>query len=241
MGKRKKSLDNAPEKKHSKGTQQSPGEQKKNSRKKLGHAPSGGKSVQQTRVTFQKPLTVGVLEHVESCMETAMLSVMSRKISLRQVVQGQLTSLTQRFLRQCKNAKFPSTKLNNLKSLKKNVLQEQRITEELEETMHSLDCKLEKAVENAQTAKDSILLLEEKIENLEQEASGSDTINVITSKANGLQLPKVSYTVPTMQDNFQNLKNPSMLLEELCVIQSTPAAVDLCRIIEKSYSVIDAM
>uniref|UniRef100_A0A8C5Q5F3 Centromere protein Q n=1 Tax=Leptobrachium leishanense TaxID=445787 RepID=A0A8C5Q5F3_9ANUR len=201
----------------SKHVQHSPGARKQK-HKKSGPGSPGSRSVQKTRVTFQNPLATAVIEHIESCIHTATL-----------------------LLRHCKNAKFPSTKLSNLKSLRRNILEEERATQELDETMNSLDGELQKAIANANASNDSITDQEEKIDSLKQKVLESDDFKIITSKSDALQLPKASYQAPTMQEYFKSLKNPSGLLKELGVMQYTPVADEMRRVIENCYAEIDAL
>uniref|UniRef100_A0A8C5WEY9 Centromere protein Q n=1 Tax=Leptobrachium leishanense TaxID=445787 RepID=A0A8C5WEY9_9ANUR len=236
---RKKKMSRS-KKEASKHVQHSPGARKQK-HKKSGPGSPGSRSVQKTRVTFQNPLATAVIEHIESCIHTATLVVLARKHSVSHPVREQLTAFTQRLLRHCKNAKFPSTKLSNLKSLRRNILEEERATQELDETMNSLDGELQKAIANANASNDSITDQEEKIDSLKQKVLESDDFKIITSKSDALQLPKASYQAPTMQEYFKSLKNPSGLLKELGVMQYTPVADEMRRVIENCYAEIDAL
>ncbi|KAM8924598.1 centromere protein Q [Pelodytes ibericus] len=244
MSQRKKTPRKNPDagsfKKPSKSMRQSPGEKKQKSLKKR-HVASENKPTRRSRVTFQKPLTAGVAEHIESCMESAILSVLSKKLPVRQSIQEELTAFKHRLLRHCKNAKFPSTKLGSLKNLRRNMLEEQQIMDDIEENLTSLEGEIERSVENAHTTKESIDLLEDKIQKLKQEELGSDNLEMKMSNSDALQIPKASYQAPTLQENAQKLKNPTSLLKELNVMQSHPAAIDMFRLIEKSHAEIDAL
>ncbi|XP_053306443.1 uncharacterized protein LOC128468708 [Spea bombifrons] len=209
------------------------------SNKTLGHDPSQCKSAQRNRVTFQKPLATGISAHIENCMETAILSVVGRKVALRQSVQEQLIFFKKRLVQHCKNVKFSSTKMGNLKSIGKNLLEEQQRMGETEEILKCLEVEVEKAVENAETTMNCITHLEKKIENLKQLDFGNDSLEVIHTNLDAFQLPKASYHAVLMQEKAQMLKNPSMLLKELQVLQSATASFNLSRLIEKCHTEIN--
>ncbi|XP_053549757.1 centromere protein Q [Bombina bombina] len=208
--------------------------------KAQGHEPPQ-KSIRVTQTAEQKPLTTSVIEHIQCCIETAMLSVLSRKIPGRQVIQELLTSLKQRLLRQCKKMKAPSTKLGNLKHLRRDLADEQNRMEANEAALKSLEDELKKAVETTQRIEEEIVPLQEKLDHLRPELEEEQQLEDGSLNSDALQIPKTSFETVTTQENVQLLKNPNLLLKELCLIESTPAAKDLRRLIEKSYAETDKL
>ncbi|KAG9469883.1 hypothetical protein GDO78_019446 [Eleutherodactylus coqui] len=86
------------------------------------------------------PLKADVIQHIESCMNTAVMSVLGRKqVTAFEPVQVHLSRLKQRLLQLCKNMKLPATKLGNLRNLAKDLQEEQHRMEKYEDTLESLN------------------------------------------------------------------------------------------------------
>ncbi|KAM4622493.1 centromere protein Q isoform 3-T4 [Discoglossus pictus] len=201
----------------------------------------GSKVVRVSKTENYKPLTASVTEHIQGCIETAMLSVLSRKLSGWQSVQEHLTPLKQRLLQHCKTIKAPSTKLGNLKCLLKEIAEEQCRIKANEAALTSLVHELDMAVETAQRIEEEIVPLQEKFDRLKGETMEDEELKVNHTNADILQLPKASFQAPTVQENVRLLKNPELLLKELCLLESTPAAMDMRKLIEECYRETDAL
>ncbi|MEE6518752.1 hypothetical protein FKM82_029939 [Ascaphus truei] len=146
-------------------------------------------------------------------------------------------------LRHCHSMKVPATKLGNLKSLRRDLAEEQHRMEANEVTLQALQDDIEKAVQTAHRIEEDIVPLEEKVETLKREADERRDQQLEVNHANSgtLQLPKATFRAPTMHEDVRMLKNPDLLLKELRVIEETSAAMDLRRLIEKSYAETDAL
>ncbi|KAM4702906.1 centromere protein Q [Rhinophrynus dorsalis] len=206
------------------------GTMKQKSRRKQCVSPSEIKSVRETKDTGRKHLTVGVQKHIESYVEAAILSALSREHHAHQDVQILLRCLKQKLLSHCKQVKAPSTKLGILKNLKKDLFEELHKKEGNEIILMDLKGDIEKAVESAHQIEEQITVLEEAVNNLKQVTS-SDIV----------QLPDEIFQAPTMQENIRMLKKPNLLLKDLHVIQSNPVSISMQNLIAKSYNGIDLL
>ncbi|KAE8591540.1 hypothetical protein XENTR_v10018485 [Xenopus tropicalis] len=97
-----------------------------------------GRSVQGIKANVYKPLANSILEHIEMCLEAAILSV-SHDLRTPPYAQDSLKCLKQKLLCHCKKMKAPTTKMSILKNLKKDVFGELQRMEASEETITCLE------------------------------------------------------------------------------------------------------
>ncbi|XP_075073389.1 centromere protein Q [Mixophyes fleayi] len=221
---------------------QNSGDQEKTSNKKQCCEPSESKRIPVMKRVIRKPLLPEVLEHIETCIDTAVLSVLSRKkVKAFHAVQSQLSHLKQRLLRHCKTVQVPASKLINLKSIRRDLAEEQRRMKINQDMLESLTQEVEKVVETVNTIEDSTGTLEAKLESLKQRAAGDPQSLGKLNIADPLQLPKSTFNAPTIQENVKKLKNSELVLKELSDIESNPLCKDMLTLIEKSCAEIDAL
>ncbi|XP_040293823.1 uncharacterized protein LOC121005263 [Bufo bufo] len=189
------------------------------------------------------PLHAEIIQHVESCINTAVLSVLSRKkMAAFEPVQVQLSSLKQRLLQICKDIKVPATKLGKLKNLARDVLEEQRKMEEYEGTLESLNHEIEEAVEMAEKIEESTVALEGKFEILKQQTpETSQSLDEMISTKDPLQLPPGTFDAPTLQDQAKKLENPKLFLKKLTLVQSNPVYKNMLNLLHTSYAEISTL
>uniref|UniRef100_A0A6I8QBE3 Centromere protein Q n=1 Tax=Xenopus tropicalis TaxID=8364 RepID=A0A6I8QBE3_XENTR len=183
-----------------------------------------GRSVQGIKANVYKPLANSILEHIEMCLEAAILSV-SHDLRTPPYAQDSLKCLKQKLLCHCKKMKAPTTKMSILKNLKKDVFGELQRMEASEETITCLEDNIENALDASDRIKEQIVDFEQKMD------SRKKVIHF-----NTLLLPSASFQAPTMQEYVGMLKNPTFLLKDLQVIESCHLSTYMRDLIEKSYS-----
>ncbi|XP_068111702.1 centromere protein Q [Hyperolius riggenbachi] len=226
----------------------------------------GGTLVRVPKEVVHSNLSAEVVEHIESLMNTALLSVLSKKRAKDfDLLQAELTPLENRLMKQCKKNMFPRTKLENLKNLSRDVAEERRKLEANEEILESLNSETEKAVQAAEDIEDSISILEEKLKTLrsqkartavaqcetEQAENTEDSLQGIpktvllqsaktaeaeVANTDPLQLPKATFEATPYYEKVKKLKNPEKVLKELSRIESNPAYKGMSSLIEKVYA-----
>ncbi|XP_063814568.1 centromere protein Q-like isoform X2 [Pseudophryne corroboree] len=212
------------------------------SHKKQRRDPSAGKSIRVAKTNFQKSLSTEVSEYIEICINTAIMSVLSnKKLTSFHAVQTQLSNLKARLLQHCKKIKVPVSKLGNVKSLRRELVEEQRKMEINQATLDSLTHEVEKAVKAANTVEESTEDLEAKLEWLKQRAEGADQSPDTVKHLDPIQLPKSTFKAQTMQEKVQKLRSSKILLGELSQIESSPVYKNMLTLIEKSYAEIDSL
>ncbi|KAG8434881.1 hypothetical protein GDO86_013006 [Hymenochirus boettgeri] len=129
--------------------------------------------------------------------------------------------------------KAPPTKqsIPSMKGLKRDLFSELQIMKESEETLKCLEDDIVKTIDTANRINKQIADLEQRVCSFKEQVASSDM----------LHLPSDTFQVPTMQENIQLLEDPSLLLKDLQVIQSSPASTYMRCFIEKSYAEIDSM
>ncbi|XP_056387067.1 centromere protein Q isoform X2 [Hyla sarda] len=189
------------------------------------------------------PLQAEVLQLVESCINTAMLSVLSKKkVPSFESIQGHLSVLKKRLLQLCKDMRVPATKLGKLKNLERDIQEEKRKMAEYEETLELLNQDIEEAVEAAKEMEESTASLEEKMETLrEQAADMSSSLEETLSNTDPLQLPPTTFQAPTMQDRVRKLQNPELILKELTQVQGNPVYKNLQTLLPMCYTEISTL
>ncbi|XP_044153370.1 uncharacterized protein LOC122940719 [Bufo gargarizans] len=212
------------------------------SRKRQRRSSPEEKAMQQKKGKTACPLQAEIIQHVERCIDTAVLSVLSRKkVTAFETVQVQLSSLKKRLLQLCKDIRVPATKLGKLKNLARDVLQEQRKMEEYEDTLESLNHEIEEAVEMAEKIEESTVALEGKVEILNQQTpETSQSLDEISNK-DPLQLPPATFDAPTLQDQAKKLDNPKLILKKLTLVQSNPVYKNMLNLLQTSYAEISTL
>ncbi|XP_071986028.1 centromere protein Q isoform X3 [Engystomops pustulosus] len=186
------------------------------------------------------PLQAEVIQHIERCINTALWSVLSRKKGKAfEPVENHLSYLQRRLLQVCKDLRVPASKLGNLKNLARDVQEEQRKVEVLEDTVEALNREIEEAVETADQITESIMNLEGKLKTLKQQATDSSQFSdPMSSNKDTLHLPPSTFEAPIMQDQAKKLENPSLILKEVCRVRSDPIYKNMLGLLETSYAEI---
>lgn len=183
------------------------------------------------------PLQPEVLQHVETCINTAVMSALSRKkVTGAESIHIHLSLLQQRLLQLCKDMRVPSTKLGKLRSLGRDVQEEQRRMEGYEETLEALSQEIEEAVEtrdNMEKATDG------RMRTL-QEGEAPQSSNLFLSNTDPLPLPPGTFRAPTMQDRVKKLQDPEAVLQEVSEVRSDPAYRRMHRLLPMCYAEISS-
>ncbi|KAM5140996.1 centromere protein Q [Mantella aurantiaca] len=197
------------------------------------------KTVKVPKEKVQKPISPDVVQHIESLMNTAELSVLSSKRIVNfENVQAALADLKKMLLQHYKKLKFPSIQLEKLKSLRKDIADESHKLENNQEVLESLNNEVEKAVEDSYAIEESTQALEEKLETLTQQAAEDAHTLVKVTNSDPLQLPKATFEAATFQEKVKKLKNPNAVLKELKLMEENPAYRGMHKLIVKSFKEI---
>ncbi|XP_072279923.1 centromere protein Q [Pyxicephalus adspersus] len=197
------------------------------------------RTVKVPKEKIQKSISPDVLQHIESLMNTAELSVLnSKRIVNFENVQAKLAGLQKMLLQHYKKLKCPSTQGQNLKKVKKDLVEEKRKLEYNEEMLESLTNEVERAVEDSYTIEESTKALEEKLESLTQQvAEDAQTLGEVTISDTFL-LPKATFEAVTFQEKVKRLKDPNAVLKELTLVEEDPAYRGMSKLIEKTFNEI---
>ncbi|XP_075698409.1 centromere protein Q-like [Rhinoderma darwinii] len=185
------------------------------------------------------PLQAEVIQHIERCIDTAVLSVLSRKkVPAFEQIQGHLARLKQRLLKHCKNMKVPGTKLGKLRDLARDVQAEQQKVREYEDTLELLDDEIEEAAETANQIEESTAALREQVKTLEGQAAENAMSPDQLLNKDPLPLPQGTFKAPTMHDQVKKLENPKLIVKELSEIQSSAMYKSVRSLLQTSYAEI---
>lgn len=199
------------------------------------HSPED-KAIWRSKQKNAAPLQAEVLQHVESCITTAVMSVLSRKkVPAFQPIQVHLSLLQQRLLHLCKDMRVPATKLGKLRNLARDVQEEQRKMEECEDTLQSLDHDIEEAVQMTEKIEEDTATVEGKIETLKQQENPQIT------DTDPLPLPHGTFQAPAMQDLARKLHNPDVVLKEVSRVRSHPVYERLQNLLPMCYAEISSL
>lgn len=198
------------------------------------------------RNTWQ-PLSKSSIEHLQTIMETVIITILSDSGTKNEQTQYHLNCLKKRLLQQFETLKVPPKKqkdLTNVSSLLKMERAQHRANEEglalLQEEIDKMVETTESVTENIQTLKNKIQILTSEIE--EEEEKVKQTFQIDGSGVLSLpELSQKSLKAPTLQEEMlAQIPNPLPLLKDLDVLHNSSQMKNMLTFIEEAYKRLDA-
>lgn len=209
-------------------------------------------SLKQVKIPSNKtntwqPLSKSSREHLQTIMETVIITILSDSGTQKEQIQYHLNCLKKRLLQRFETLKVPPKKqkdVTNVSSLLKMERAQHRANEEglalLQEEIDKMVETTESMTENIQTLKNKIEILTREVEEEEEEIK--QTFQVDSSGVLSLpELPQKSLKAPTLQQEIlAQIPNQLPLLKDLDVLHNSSQMKNLLTFIEEAYKRLDA-
>ncbi|KAF6364206.1 centromere protein Q [Rhinolophus ferrumequinum] len=197
------------------------------------------------RNTWQ-PLSKSSTEHLQTIMETVIITILSNSRTKNEQTQYHLNCLKKRLLQQFETLKVPPKKqkdLSNVSSLLKMEKAQHRANEEglalLQEEIDKMVETTESVTENIQTLKNKIQILTSEVE--EEEEKVKQTFQIDSGVLSLPELSQKSLKAPTLQKEIlAQIPNQLPLLKDLDVLHNSSQMKNMLTFIEEAYKRLDA-
>ncbi|XP_024839499.1 centromere protein Q isoform X2 [Bos indicus] len=197
------------------------------------------------RQTWQ-PLSKSSREHLQTMMESVVISILSNSIRENKQIQYHLNFLKKRLLQLCETLKVPPKKLQDLSRVSSLLKMERAQHRANEEGLASLQEEIDKMVATIESMTGDIHSLKNKVHVLTSEVEEEEKkIKQMFQIDNGvLSLPELSQKslrAPILQGEILTLiPNQNSLLKDLEVLHNSSQMKHMFTFIEEVYKRLDA-
>ncbi|KAM9233529.1 centromere protein Q isoform 1-T2 [Dugong dugon] len=197
------------------------------------------------RKTWQ-PLSKKSREHLQTMMESVIISILSNTVKEKEQIQYHLNYLKKRLLQLCETLKVPPKKLRhltNVSSLLKMEMAQHRANEEglalLQEEVDKIVETTESVTENIQSLKNKIQILTTEMEKEEEKVK-----QMLQMDRSGVlclpELPQNSLKAPILQEEILTLiPNQNALLKDLDTLHNSSQMKNMLTFIQEAYNKLD--
>ncbi|XP_012616317.1 centromere protein Q [Microcebus murinus] len=198
------------------------------------------------RKTWQ-PLSKSSRDHLQTIMESAIITILSENIKEKEEMQYHLNFLKKRLLQLYETLKVPPEKLKDLANVSSLLNMERAQGRANEESLELLQEEIDKMVETTELMTGNIQSLKNKIEILASEVEEEEKTlkQVLQVDSSGvLALPELSQNslkAPILQKEILALiPNQKALLKDLDILHNSSQIKDMLMFIEEAYKKLDA-
>ncbi|XP_016068327.1 PREDICTED: centromere protein Q [Miniopterus natalensis] len=208
-------------------------------------------SLKQVKITSSKrktwePLSKSSRQHLQTMMETVIISILSNKGRENEQIQYHLNCLKNRLLQLCETLKVPPHKLKDLTNVSSLLKVEKARHRANEEGLASLQEEIDKIVETTESVTENIQSLKNKIQILTSEVEDDEekVKQMFQIDSGVLSLPELSQKslkAPTLQEEIlAQIPNQNALLKDFDVLRNSSQTKNMLTFIEEAYKRLDA-
>ncbi|XP_055982250.1 centromere protein Q [Sorex fumeus] len=193
-----------------------------------------------------RPLSQNSREHLQTLMESVIITILSTTVKGKEQTQYHLNCLKKRLLQKCESLNVPPKKLKDLTNIAGVLKMEGAQHRRNEESLELLQGEIDKIVETAESMTGEIQSLQDKIQILtrevEEEEKKIKELHQIGSSGD-LALPELSQRslkAPILQKEMLALiPNQNALLKDLNILHNSPKIMNMFTFIEEAYKRLD--